>query len=145
MRKRHLFIALGFVIFFGTASYAGSIKIPLPPVPPPPPVPDFAEEPHTAPEIDVVVPPPPTFISVEVSHPDYYFYDDDREAWFYYEKGRTPHYVRHHEWRDDGKHFYGSGKRWVKANKRYANSRGWAKHNAKHKAKKKWWRFWDDD
>lgn len=142
MPAKQLFIAFGLVILFSTVSYADSIRIPIPPVPP---VPDFVKDP---PEVEFMAPPPPAFIKVEVSHPDYWFYDDDKEAWFYYEKGRKRRYVKRHEWRDDGKHFCVKSKKWVKVNKSHAGKKGWVKkHRVKETVKvkeKRWYRFWGD-
>jgi len=150
MRNRSLFLVVLLTFALSAIAYADSIKIPLPPIPPPPPVPKFESPPEPpappAPRMEFVVPAPPSFIRFDVSYPDVWFYDDHRDEWFYYEKHHKPHYVRHHEWRDDGRHYYGNAKSWRKSDRSYASKKGWYKHGEKghRKAKKKWWRFWGD-
>lgn len=104
-------LAFGILLFTGTISYAGDVHIGIGfsvPVPMPPPV--------------VVFPPlPPGIVIVPGRERDYWFWDDGRGAWFYYDSYRRPHYVRRHAYRDDGRHFYRDDGRW---RPRYYD-RGW--------------------
>lgn len=108
-------LAFGILLFTSTLSYAGDVHIgigfPLPvpvPVPVPPPV--------------VVFPPlPPGIVIVPGREMYYWFWDDGRGMWFYYDSYRRPHYVRRHVYRDDGRHYYRDNGRW---RPRYYD-RGW--------------------
>jgi hypothetical protein len=97
---------------------AGSINIVLP-----------------VPSVSVVFPPPPVVITPGPAA--YWFWDDGRGVWFYYDSGRRRHYDRNHVFMDDGRHYYLRDRNWAVANHDEGMHRGWyKKENRRHK--KEW-------
>ncbi len=108
MKKRLLAAAFMAAVFSSAPAFAGvnifisppPIPIPVPPVPPAP---------------VVVLPPPPPGVVIAPGPPSDWFWSPNRSEWFYYDRYRHPHFVRGHVFRDDGRHFYVSHGRWMRA------------------------------
>jgi hypothetical protein len=77
------------------------------------------------------MPPPPPSIVIEPGPPDYWFWNDNREAWFYYDKQRRPHYEPRHAYVDDGRHYYSKGGKWHVGRHDMGKHKGWYKHGRK--------------
>ena len=122
---RRIALAFGIVLASCAVSYAGSVDIHVSaPGPPMPPGPGF-----------MLPPPPPDVVIVPERERDYWFWDDSRREWFYYDTQRRPHYERHHGYRDDGRHFYREGGDWKPRHGDMGRHKGWDKkgrHKGKH-------------
>ncbi len=115
MKKHLLAAAVMAAVFSSAPAFAGlNIFISPPPIPiPVPPVPV------------VVTPPPPPGVVIAPGPPSYWFWSPNRSEWFYYDRYRHPHFVRGHEFRDDGRHFYPSHGKWMRARHDMGRHRGW--------------------
>ena len=119
---RKIVLAFGIVLISCAVSYAGSVDIHLGlPMPPMPPVPVF------------MLPPPPPDVVIEPSRErDYWFWNDNRNMWFYYDTQNRPHYSKSHVYLDDGRHFYRQGGNWKPRHEDRGKHNGWDKHGDKH-------------
>ena len=120
--KRYLLAAAFMAAALSPVSaFAGlNIFISPPPIPVPvPPVPQARV---------VVVPPMPPGVVITPGPPSYWFWNSGRSEWFYYDRYRHPHYVRGHVFRNDGRHFYLSHGRWMRARHDMGRHRGWRRH-----------------
>ena len=123
---------------------AGFPVPPMPPMPPPPPIivvpappqPPVVVEPPRSRTV-VVYPPLPPGIVIVAGPPVYWFWDDGRVMWFYYDTRHRTHYVRDHVYVDDGRHYYSEGSRWNVGHRDQGLHRGWYKHEKKER-KREW-------
>ncbi len=116
--KRHLLAAAVMAAILSSVPALAGVSIYI--TPPPIPVP--------VPPAPVVVLPPPPGVVIAPGPPSYWFWNPGRAEWFYYDRYRHPHFVRGHEFRDDGRHFYMSHGRWMRARHDMGRHRGWYKH-----------------
>jgi hypothetical protein len=130
VRRIMVLLSLVVFIFASTGHAGGKIEIEIPD---PPPIPDWLKSP---PKVEL---PPPPNIKLNFDKPEHFFYSEKKGNWFYYDEDGDAEFVKGHVYVDDGKHFYQDGKKWNKANSRYAKKKGWKIKESK----KKWWRFWD--
>lgn len=125
MRKTLVMCGFAIMLALGTASVAlAGVNIYV--QPPTPPVVVAPVPPPPAPV--VVYPPPPPGIVIAPGPPAYWFWDDGRAEWFYYDAHRHPHFVRDHVYIDDGRHFYREGREWRIGHEDMGRHRGWYKH-----------------
>ena len=71
----------------------------------------------------------PPEIVIQPGPPAYWFWDDGRGMWFYYDSGRRRHYDRRHGYMDDGRHYYVREGGWHPAREDNGRHRGWYKHD----------------
>jgi hypothetical protein len=138
---------LGFASLFilGTVatSLAGGVNIYVTPPPPPvvvpvPPPPPAVMVPAPPPPRPVAVfPPLPPGVVITPGPPAYWFWDDGRAEWFYYDVDHRPHYSRRHIYVDDGRHFYMEGRRWRPGHEDMGRHKGWYKHQEKFREKER--------
>lgn len=127
MNKTIVPATLLFLLSFSAAAIAGDVKVYLP-LPPPPTV-VISPGPHRPAARSVVVMPPlPPSIVIAPGPPEYWFWDDRRAMWFYYDRERRPHYSRRHAYVDDGRHYYAEEGNWRVGHEDMGRHRGWYKH-----------------
>jgi len=114
MKMRTLVLA-ALLCAFATPSLAGTVIIPVP-VPVPPRV-----------VVEPAPPPPPTIV-IRPGNPEYWFWDEGRTQWYYYDSDRRPHYDRDHIYVDDGRHYYREGRDWRVGHRDMGLHKGWYKH-----------------
>ena len=87
----------------------------------------------------VVLPAPPPAVVIAPGPPAYWFWDDERGAWFYYDVDRRAHYARRHEYMDDGRHYRMERGQWVVGHEDNGKHKGWYKRDKheRHEDKRK--------
>lgn len=121
MKKRMLMTVAALTLLISTTAWAARVIVPVPvPMPPPPPrviIPVPPPPPRVVvPGPPVVVwPPPPPEIVIAPGPPAYWFWDDGRGSWFYYDAKHRRHFSKRHGFRGNGKHFILRDGRWEPA------------------------------